>query len=65
MSNIIIYTTPRKIASKQGKLKDDPDYSESGDYYWAFTHFPKEVEEVIEFILLQRDLLEDILLSKR
>jgi len=33
------------LLHKQGKLKDDPDYSESGDYYWAFTHFPKEVEE--------------------
>jgi len=35
-----IYTTPKNCFINK-ELKDDPDYSESGDYYWAFTHFPK------------------------
>lgn len=44
MSDIIIYTMPEKLLHKQGKLPDD-DYSETGDYYWSFVHFPKEVEK--------------------
>jgi len=45
MADIIIYTMPEKLLHKQGKLPDDEDYSETGDYYWSFAHFPKEVEK--------------------
>lgn len=43
--DIIIYTTPEKLLHKQGKLKDDDDYSEDGYYYWYLTNMPKEIEE--------------------
>jgi hypothetical protein len=36
MSSIIIYTTPEKLLHKQGKLKNDPDHSDTGEYYWEF-----------------------------
>ena len=36
MADIIIYTTPRKLLHKQGKLENDPDKSSDGDYYWEF-----------------------------
>ena len=45
MTDIIIYTTPEKLLHKQGKLENDPDYSEDGEYYWSFSHMPKGLEE--------------------
>ena len=45
MTDIIIYTTPEKLLHKRGKLKDDDDYSETGDYYWFLSKLPKKTEE--------------------
>ena len=44
MVDIIVYTTPEKLLHKQGKLKNDDDYSETGDYYWQFYNMPKEID---------------------
>lgn len=46
MTNIIIYTTPEKLLHKQGKLENDPDYSETGYYVWYFVRMPKDVEDL-------------------
>lgn len=45
MVDIIVYTMPEKLLHKQGKLENDPDYSETGDYYWSFYAMPKGLEE--------------------
>ena len=41
MSDIIIYTTPEKLLHKQDKLKNDPDKSDEGCYFWQFRNMPK------------------------
>ena len=46
MTDIIIYTTPDKLLHKQGKLKDDDDYSETGEYYWELRNLPKKLKEL-------------------
>jgi len=46
---ILVYTTPEKLLHKQGKLPDDDDYSESGEYYWSLTNLPKNLEEIQRF----------------
>ena len=45
MKDIIIYTKPETLLHKQGKLNDDEDYSEYGDYYWELSRLPKNTEE--------------------
>jgi len=45
MTDIIIYTMPETLLHKQGKLKDDDDYSETGDYYWELSRLPKDINE--------------------
>jgi hypothetical protein len=45
VTDIIIYTTPEKLLHKQGKLKDDSDYSPSGKYYWYLSRSPKRLVE--------------------
>lgn len=45
MSDICIYTTPEKLLHKQGKLENDSDHSESGEYYWQLGKLPKKLKE--------------------
>ena len=42
MKGILVYTKKEKLLHKQGKLENDPDYSLTGDYYWALGRSPKE-----------------------
>ena len=46
MTDIIIYTTPKKLLHKQGKLPNDPDHSFSGYYVWYFSKMPNDVEDL-------------------
>lgn len=41
MTDILVYTTEKKLLHKQGKLEDDDDYSEEGVYFWSFWNLPK------------------------
>lgn len=43
--DIIIYTNPETLRHKQGKLENDEDYSETGDYYWQLPSLPKHAKE--------------------
>jgi hypothetical protein len=49
MASICIYTRPDVLLHKQGKLENDDDYSESGDYFWELPSEPKEEVEKIYF----------------
>jgi hypothetical protein len=46
MTDIIIYTTGDKLLHKQGKLPDDDDYSEDGEYYWHLSRCPKDLQNI-------------------
>jgi hypothetical protein len=46
---ILIYTTPEKLLHKQGKLPDDDDYSETGEYYWQLPQLPKHSVDRVYF----------------
>ena len=45
MTDIIIYTTSAKLMHKKGKMKDDPDFSPEGIYYWKLSRLPKDTKE--------------------
>ena len=49
MNNMLVYTMPDKLLHKQGKLPNDEDYSESGEYYWRLSSQPKQKIDKIYF----------------
>jgi hypothetical protein len=44
MTDILVCTQPDRLLHKQGKLKNDPDHSPTGDYYWALHGTPKRIK---------------------
>ena len=46
MLGIVIYTKPDVLLHKQGKLKNDPDHSSLGLYYWRLEREIKRVAEL-------------------
>jgi len=49
MVSICVYTKPEVLLHKQGKLKDDPDFSRSGDYVWTLPSLTKGFVDKIYF----------------
>ncbi len=45
MTDIIIYTNAEALLHKQGKLPNDDDWSETGDYYWHLPRTPKKLKQ--------------------